>query len=77
MDSLSTLIKSAPFPQSVSDQMKQVLSTGERQVKVFIRDRLLMQKTAVMEKISMKKFHLLNIGDEKEHIHKSWGTVYE
>ena len=41
MASLSTINKSAPFPQSVSDQLKQVLSTGERQVKVFIQDRLL------------------------------------
>ena len=33
MASLSTINNSAPFPQSVSDQLKQVLSTGERQVK--------------------------------------------
>ena len=65
MASLSTLNDSAPFPQSVSDQLKQVLSTGERQVKVFIQDRLLMQKTAIMKKISKNKLPLLNIGSRK------------
>ena len=50
MASLSTINNSAPFPQSVSDQLKQVLSTGERQVKVFIQDRLLMQKTTIQKK---------------------------
>ena len=42
MASLSTINNSTPFPQSVSDQLKQVLSTEERQVKVFIQDSLLM-----------------------------------
>ena len=56
MASLSTINNSAPFPQSVSDQLKQVLSTGERQVKVFIQDRLLMQRTAVTEKIVRTSF---------------------
>ena len=50
MASLSAINNSAPFPQSVSDQLKQVLSTGERQVKVFIQDRLLMQKTTIQKK---------------------------
>ena len=49
----------------MSDQLKQVLSTGERQVKVFIQDRLLLQKTAITEKISKNKFPLLNIGSSK------------
>ena len=35
MASLSTLNNSASFPQSVSDQLKPVLSTGERQAKVI------------------------------------------
>ena len=54
MASLSTINKSASFPQSVSDQLKQVLSTEERQVRVFIQDRLLMQKTAITEKKSVR-----------------------
>ena len=58
MASLSTINNSAPFPQSAPDQLKQVLSTGERQVKVFIQDRLLLQRTAVTEKISKNKFLL-------------------
>ena len=62
MSSLSTINNSAPFPKSVSDQLKQVLSTGERLVKVFIQDRLLMQKTAITVKISKNKFPLLSIG---------------
>ena len=33
MASLNTIKNLAPFPQLVSDQLKQVLSTGERQVK--------------------------------------------
>ena len=65
MASLSTINKSTPFPQSVSDQLKQVLSTGEKQVKVFIQDRLLMQRTAITEKISKNKFLLLTIGSSK------------
>ena len=65
MASLSTINNSAPFPQSVSDQLKQVLSTGERQVKAFIQDRLLMQKTSITEKISKNKFPLLSIGSSK------------
>ena len=62
MASLSIINNSAPFPQSVSDELKQVLSTGEGQVKEFIQDRLLMQKTAITEKISKNKFPLLSIG---------------
>ena len=50
MASLSTINNSAPFPQSAPDQLNQVLSTGERQVKVFIQDRLLMQKTTIQKK---------------------------
>ena len=50
MASLGTLNNSAPFSQSVSDQLKQALSTGERDVEVFIQHRLLIQKTAIMEK---------------------------
>ena len=33
MACLSTLSNSAPFPHSVFDQVKQVLSTGEREVR--------------------------------------------
>ena len=58
MTSLSAIYNSDPFPQSVSDQAKQVLSTRERQVKAFIQDRLLMQRTAITEKISKNKFLL-------------------
>ena len=65
MASLSTINNSAPFPQSAPDQLKQVLSTGERQVKVFIQDRLLMHKTSITEKISKNKFPLLSIGSSK------------
>ena len=71
MASLSTINNSAPFPQSVSDQLKQVLSTGERQVKAFIQDRLLMQKTSITEKISKNKFPLLSIGSSKSTSKKS------
>ena len=65
MSSLSTISNSALFSQSLSDQLKQVLSTRETQVKVFIQDRLLMQKTAIAEKISRNKFPLLNTGSSK------------
>ena len=65
MASLSTINNSTPFPQSAPDQLKQVLSTGERQVKVFIQDRLLMHKTSITEKISKNKFPLLSIGSSK------------
>ena len=65
MASLSTINKYAPFPQSVSEQLKQVLSTVERQVKLFIQNSLLMEKTAVTEKISKNKFPLLSIGSSK------------
>ena len=65
MASLSTINTPAPFLQSVSDQLKQVLSTGVRQVKVFIQDRLLMHKASVAEKISKNKFPLLSIGSPK------------
>ena len=50
MASLGTLNNSAPFSQSVSDQLKQALSAGERDVEVFIQHRLLIQKTAITEK---------------------------
>ena len=65
MSSLSTISNSALFSQSLSDQLKQILSTRERQVKVFIQDRLLMQKTAIAEKISRNKFPLLSTGSSK------------
>ena len=65
MTSLSTINNSAPFPQSVSNQLKQVMSTGKRQVKLFIQDRLLMQKTAITEKISKNNFPFLSIGSSK------------
>ena len=65
MSSLSTISNSALFSQSLSDQLKQVLSTRERQVKVFIQDRLLMQKIAIAEKISRNKFPLLSTGSSK------------
>ena len=38
MASLNTIKNLAPFPQLVSDQLKQVLSTGERQVKALVAD---------------------------------------
>ena len=37
----------------------------ERQVKVFIQDRLLIPKTAIMEKIGKNKFPLLKLGSAK------------
>ena len=49
----------------MSDQLKQVLSTGERQAKVFIQDSLLMLKIAITEKISKNKFPWLSIGSPK------------
>ena len=45
--------------------MKQVLSTGESQVQVFIQDRLLMQRTAITGKINKNKFPLISIGSPK------------
>ena len=65
MASLRTISNSAPFPQSVSDQLKQVLSTGKRHVKVLIQGRLLMHKTLTTEKINKNKFPLLSIGSSK------------
>ena len=65
MASFNTLNNSAPFSQSVSHQLKQVLPTGERQVKVFIRNRLLIKKTAITQKVSKNKFSLLSIGSTK------------
>ena len=50
MASFSILNNSAFLLQSVSDLLKQILSTAERQFKVFIQNRLLMQKTAITEK---------------------------
>ena len=67
MASLSPIYNSAPFPQSVSDQARQVLSTGERQFKAFIQDRLLMQRTAITEKISKKKFLCEAYGHQRAH----------
>ena len=77
MTSLSAINNSAPFPQPVSDRLKQVLSTGERQVEVFIQDRLLMQKTAITEKISKNKFPLLSIGSSKSTSINLGDAVYE
>ena len=57
MASLGTLNNSAPFSQSVSDQLKQALSTGERNVEVFIQHRLLIQKTAITEKKGRQRVH--------------------
>ena len=65
MASLSTINNSTLFPQSVSDQLKQILFTGEWQVKVIIQGRLLMQKTAITEKTSKTTCSLLNIGSPK------------
>ena len=57
MASLGTLNNSAPFSQSVSDQLKQALSAGERDVEVFIQHRLLIQKTAITEKKGRQRVH--------------------
>ena len=57
MASLGTLNNSAPFSQSVSDQLKQALSTGERDVEVFIQHRLQIQKTAITEKKGRQRVH--------------------
>ena len=57
MASLGTLNNSAPVSQSVSDQLKQALSTGERDVEVFIQHRLLIQKTAITEKKGRQRVH--------------------
>ena len=70
----SILNNSASLPQSMSDLLKQILSTGERKFKVVIQDRLLMQKTAITEKISMTMFPLLNMGLAMK---RSRGAVYE
>ena len=59
MDSLCTLNNSDPFPQTVVDKLKQVLPSGEEQVKLFIKDRLLMQKIPINGKISKNNFPLL------------------
>ena len=77
MASLNTINNYAPFPQSLSDHLKQILSTGERQVKLFVQNSLLMEKTAVTEKISKSKFSLLSIGSLKSTSKKSRGSVYE
>ena len=77
MASLNTINNYAPFPQSLSDHLKQILSTGERQVKLFVQNSLLMEKTAVTEKISKNKFSLLSIGSLKSTSKKSRGSVYE
>ena len=83
MASLSTLKNSAPFPESVSDQLKQIRSSGERQVKLFIQDRLLMQKTTITEQICKNKFYFLNIESTKStsinlevpYMNKLWSAV--
>ena len=67
MDSLSALNNSIPFQQSVSDQLKQVLPTGEKQVKEFINDRLLMEKLPITEKICKNNFSLLKIESSKNN----------
>ena len=77
MASLNTINNYAPFPQSLSDHLKHILSTGERQVKLFVQNSLLMEKTAVTEKISKSKFSLLSIGSLKSTSKKSRGSVYE
>ena len=56
---LSALHNSIPFLQSVSDELKQILSTGENQVKEFISDRLLMRKLPITGTISKNNFLLL------------------
>ena len=76
MPSLSTINNSAPFWQSVTDHLKQVLSAGQRQVKVFVQYRLLMQKTSITEK-SVRTSFLCKHRVLKEHIHKSRCAVYE
>ena len=76
MASLNTINNYAPFPQSLSDHLKHILSTGERQVKLFVQNSLLMEKTAVTEKISKNKFSLLSIGSLKSTSKKSRGSVY-
>ena len=66
MASLSTINNSAPFPQSVSDQLKQVLSTGERQVRIGCWCiKLQLQKKQVRTKNSKNKFPLLSIGSSR------------
>ena len=65
MDSLCALNNSDPFPQTVIDKLKQVLPRGEEQVKLFIEDRLLMQKVPINGKITKNNFPLLKVESTK------------
>ena len=52
LDSLCTINDFAyTFPESVAETIKIVLSEGETQVKSFISDRLILQKTSITAKI--------------------------
>ena len=50
---------SLTFPDSVSNQLKVILSSGEAQFKSFLNDRLIQQRVPLTQKISLNKFQLL------------------
>ena len=76
MASLSTINNSNPFPQSVSDQLKQVLSTGERQFKALFRIGCWCRELQLQKK-SVRTIFFMKHTVVKEHIDKSRGVVYE
>ena len=59
MTSLCALNNLHPFPPLVVDNHKQVLPSGEAQGKMFINDRLLMEKVPITGKISKNNFPIL------------------
>ena len=59
METLCTLNNSKPFPPAVLTQLKKIIPQGEEQVKTFIKDRLIMQKVPVNQKISKNGYSLL------------------
>ena len=56
---LCTLNNLQQFPHSVFDDLRKVLPAGEEQAKIFINDRLIMQKVPITQKISKNCFPLL------------------
>ena len=68
MTSLCALNNSHSFPPTVVDNLKQVLPSGEAQVKMFINDRLLMEKVPITGKINKNNFPILKNEPSKNSV---------
>ena len=75
METLCALNNSKSFPPSVLIQLKKILPQGEENVKAFIKDRLIMQKVPINEKITKNQYSLLKEAGKAKKTQVNFGVA--